>query len=114
MKAYTIKNKDGEYLSRYTNYDYRYSEKDRRNICWTNNETNIRFMSECGAKHTLKELNLEDCEIVEITIEETNHQTQKALECLKEVKEFNAHCVYSNSKIDKFIDNKIKELEEGK
>lgn len=128
MNAYVIKNKKGKYLSRYTNYDYRCSENDRKNICWTNNKTNIRLMSENGAKYTLKELNLEDCEIVEITITEGNLEVnQKAIECLKELKEkLKMHCDYyytvddadgwylPETKIDLLIDNKIKELEKEK
>lgn len=106
MKAYTIKNKNGEYLSRYTNYDYRYSENDHRNICWTNNEANIRFMSENGAKYTLKELNLEDCEIVKIIIAEDNLEELKDNELIDECRECYKKLleIYSKLNIVNYLD----------
>lgn len=121
MKGYVIKNKEGKYLSKYNKYDYSIPEYYKQD-CWTNNLLNAKIFNQ---EPILK--NESDCTVAEITITEGNlesNQNQKAIGCLKELKEkLKMYCDYyftvddadgwylPETNIDLLIDNKIKELE---
>lgn len=122
MKAYVIKNKEGKMLCWHYACGYYFDHFNYRSLSY------MEIGTEKEIKFTLnnKEFDNKDCKIVEITIEETNTQNQKAIECLKELKEkLKRHCDYcftvddtkgwylSETKIDLLIDNKIKELEKN-
>ena len=117
MRAFVIKNKEGKY---WCGNDIFSATIDigKTYIC-----EDFDFISKVINK-LLSEGLLTDCEVVEITISEGDldkHQNQKAIECLKEVKEellgnglsvvgtgVNVVRLYT---INEIIDNKIKELE---
>ena len=45
-KLYVIKNKEGEYLSKYNNYNYSRDGGFYKRVCWTNNLLNAKIFKE--------------------------------------------------------------------